>query len=66
MSCMVLTAPKITMATTQFARTACYESCWCLEEQFDPRHQPLRMKWVVVTDDNGNRRLQIDWHAGRE
>lgn len=66
MSCMTLTAPEITMATTQFTRTARYESCWRVEEQFDPRHQSLRMNWVVVTDDNGNRRLQIDWHADRE
>ena len=66
MSCMTLTAPEITMATTQFPRTACHESCWRVEEQFHPRHQPLHMSWVVVTDENGNRRLQIDWHADRE
>jgi hypothetical protein len=65
MSCMTLTASEITMATTQFTRTACHEACWRVEEQFHTRRQPLRMNWVVVTDENGSRRLQIDWHAGR-
>lgn len=66
MSCMTLIAPDITMTTTQFARDVCYESCMAVEELFVPQHQPLRMNWVVVTDENGNRRLQIDWHADRE
>ena len=42
MSCMTLTAPKITMATTQFMRAGCYEKCWHVEEQFPVRHQPGR------------------------
>lgn len=66
MSCMVLAAPEITMATTLFMRAACYENCSPLVEQFPVQHQPLRMNWVVVTDENGNRRLQVDWHADRE
>ena len=65
MSCMTLTAQDITMTTTQFARDVCYEGYMAAEELFIPQHQPLRMNWVVVTDENGSRRLQIDWHAGR-
>lgn len=65
MSCMT-TAQDITMTTTRFARELCYESCMSAEEMFIPRHQPPRMNWVVVTDEDGNRRLQIDWHAGRD
>lgn len=65
MSCMILTAPKVTMATTQFNRTAAYEPCSVVEEHFATRQQPVHMNWVVVTDENGNRRLQIDWLADR-
>jgi len=66
MSCMILTAQEITMATTQFTRADCYEKCSHVEEQFPVQHQPPRMNWVVVTDDKGNRRLQMGWHADRE
>ena len=66
MSCMTLTAQDITMTTTQFTRDVCYESCMAVEERFVSQHQPLRMNWVVVTDENRNRRLQIDWRADRE
>ena len=65
MSCMVLTTPEIKMATKQFLRSACYENC-SPSEQFHIQHKPLRMNWIVATDENGNRRLQIDWHADRE
>ena len=65
MSCMTLIAPEIMMATRQFVRAACYENCSRVEEHFPAQHQPLCMNWVVVTDENGNRRLQIDWHADR-
>ena len=66
MTCMILTAPEITMATTQFMRAAYCERCLSVEESFATQHQPLRMNWVVVTDENGNRRLQMGWHADRE
>ena len=65
MSCMTLNAKDITMTTTQFTRDVCYESCMPVEEVFVPQHQPLRMNWIVVTDENGNRRLQMGWHAER-
>ena len=65
MSCMTLIAPAITMATTQFMGTACYENRSALQERFSAQYPPLRMNWVVVTDENGNRRLQMGWHADR-
>ena len=65
MSCMTLTAKDITMTTTQFTRDVCYQSCMPVEEVLVPQHQPLRMNWIVVTDENGNRRLQMGWHAER-
>ena len=66
MSCMTLTAQDVTMTTTQFTRAVCYTSCMPVDELFVPQYQPLRMNWVVVTDENGNRRLQVDWHADRD
>ena len=65
MSCMTLTAQEITMTTTQFTRTVGYESCMPVEEIFAPEYRRLRMNWVVVTDENGNRRLQMGWRADR-
>jgi hypothetical protein len=62
---MTLTAQVITMTTTQFTRSLCYESCMPVEQFFVSQHQPLRMNWVVVIDENGNRRLQMGWHADR-
>ena len=56
MSCMTVIAPTITMATTQFMGAACYQNRSRFEEQFPAQYQALRMKWVVVTDENGNRR----------
>jgi len=65
MSCMTLTAQDFTMMTTQFTRAVCYERCVPAGKPFVSQHQPLRMNWVVVTDENGNRRLQMGWHADR-
>jgi hypothetical protein len=65
MSCMTLTAQDITMTTTQFTRALDYESCMPVKQFFVSQHQPLRMNWVVVIDENGNRRLQMGWHTDR-
>jgi hypothetical protein len=62
---MTLTAQDITMTTTQFTRAVCLQNCLPVEELFVPQYQPLRMNWVVVTDEDGNHRLQMGWHANR-
>lgn len=64
MSCMIVTAPEITMATTEFMRCVLRERSPVIE-QFPTQNQPLRVNWVVLTDDNGNRRLQMGWRADR-
>jgi len=63
MSCMSLFALP-TMATTQLAQTACHETAevWPLSFTAE-RKQPLKMSWVVVTDENGNQRLRMSWTA---
>jgi hypothetical protein len=61
MACMTLFAQPLAMATTQLARIIHYENtCTCrLEENVE--RKSVRMSWVVVTDGNGNRKLQVQW-----
>ena len=61
MACMTIFAPAMAMATTQLARVIRYEApdAWFSEQSADRRS--LRMNWVVVTDDNGGRRLRAQW-----
>jgi hypothetical protein len=61
MACIIYFAQPLAMATTQLARVIRYErlSTWQLEKTAD-RKVP-RMSWVVVTDSNGNRKLEAQW-----
>lgn len=61
MSCMTLLAQETAMATTQLMRIACHEFCtpWKVEEKTE--HKALRMSWIVVTDEHGNRELRSVW-----
>jgi hypothetical protein len=65
MCCGTLIARKATMATTQLACTVRYEVC---RRQVGQRagKKPLRMNWVVVTDESGNRQLPMQWYADRD
>ncbi|HYA24855.1 MAG TPA: hypothetical protein VEF05_11885 [Terriglobales bacterium] len=65
MGCMTLTAQHITTTTTQFTRAVCSQTGRPVEERFVPQCRPLRVNWVVVTDENGKRRLQMGWQADR-
>jgi len=53
-----------TMMTTPFAQTARHEifEVWPVSFTAE-RKQPLSMSWVVVTDEDGNRRLRMSWTA---
>jgi hypothetical protein len=61
MACITLFAQPLAMATTQLARAVHYEDVtpWQLERNVE--RKPLSMSWVVVTDRNGKRKLQIQW-----
>jgi hypothetical protein len=63
--CTVLSALESTMATTQLTRAACCEVCWQQQEEQQAEQKPLRMNWVVVTDESGMRRLRMCWGCGR-
>ena len=60
MACMTLIAQPMTMTTTQLARAIRYDEVFTRQMESN-LVQDLRMSWVVVTDGNGNRKLQIEW-----
>lgn len=61
MCCITLVAQDFTMATTQLMRTAGCEVRWAREEEARTEIRPPRMNWVVVTDEDHNRRMQMRW-----
>jgi hypothetical protein len=65
MACMTLFAQPMAMATTQLARVLPYEDA-CTQLEGNPEHNSLRMSWVVVTDDNGGKKLQMQWTPSAE
>jgi len=63
MSCMTLFAQPMAMATTQLASAIHYEDATLRQVEPKAEHKPLRMSWVVVTDENGKRQLRMHWVA---
>jgi hypothetical protein len=61
MCSITLIAQDVTMATTQLMRAASYAVCWTRPEEARTEFRPPRMNWVVVTDENHNRRMQMRW-----
>jgi hypothetical protein len=61
MACMTLFAPPMTMATTKLARVIYCEDAadWKFESSVE--RNPISMSWVVVTDNDGSRSLQMQW-----
>jgi hypothetical protein len=63
MSCMTLLAQPA-MTTSQLARSICFEnSITELTEMIVERNLPLKMSWVVVTDEHGRRQLRMHWRV---
>jgi len=67
MCTITLVAPNLTMATTELTGAACRRVCWQRRDEARTEIRPPRMSWVVVTDENHIRRMQIRWvpSAGR-
>jgi len=61
MACITLFAQPMAMATTQLARAIHYEESSISQSVSNVERKSLSMSWVVVTDKNGNRKLQIQW-----
>jgi len=62
MSAITPIATPMTTATQQLTSPGYPEVCFSGKER---QLQHLRMNWIVVSDDQGKRRLQTDWRAGR-
>ncbi|MGB9072433.1 MAG: hypothetical protein WCC22_07150 [Terriglobales bacterium] len=59
--CATVLAPQVTL-TTPFVVAAQYQdSNFRRVEHARDRKRPLSMKWVVVIDEHGNRRLRMHW-----
>ena len=59
MASMILNAP-MAMATTQLTRVVRYQEA-SVSESPRVERTPLRMSWVVATDGDGKRKLEILW-----
>jgi hypothetical protein len=60
MCCMTLFAQPMAMATTQLVRVHHEDAAlWQVEPKAEQK--PLRMSWVVVTDENGKRQPRMHW-----
>ena len=63
MNCMTLFLQPMAMATTQLASAIHHEDRSSLQVESTTEHKSLRMSWVVVTDERGQRQLRMHWVA---
>lgn len=62
--CTILIAPQIT--TKRSTDAVCYQDVKFNRAEHDEhRKAPSSMKWVVVIDEIGNRRLEMRWTVAR-
>ena len=61
MTCMTLFAQPLAMATTQLVTAIQREQNFSWHVEPKTEHTSLRMSWVVVTDERGQRRLRMHW-----
>jgi len=61
MACVTLFAQARAMATTRLVSVIHYEDARSWQVKPKAEHTPLRMSWVVVTDENGKRQLRMRW-----
>ena len=63
--CATVLAPQVTMSTPVVAVARYQDSNLRRVEPTEDRKQSLERKWVVVTDEQGNRRLRMRWTVAR-
>jgi len=63
MACITLFAPTLAMATTELTRALHYEAASTQQAEMHGERTPLRMSWVVTTDNAGNRQLRMQWSS---
>ena len=66
MCCITLVAQDITMATTQLMLAAGCEVRWTRQEKARTEFRAPRMNWVVGTDENHDRGMQMCWVRSAE
>jgi len=66
MCCITMIAQDLTMATKQLMRAAACKVCWPGHDSVRTEFRPPRMNWVVVTDENHNRRMKMCWAPSAE
>jgi hypothetical protein len=66
MACMTLFAQPRAMATTQFTSAIRCEAADLQHFGSSTANTPLRMNWVVVTDNHGGRQLRMQWTSSGE
>jgi hypothetical protein len=52
-----------TIAATSLSRAACYDKSLPVDEKHQTEFRPVHINWVVATDANGKRRLQMHWRG---
>jgi len=65
MACIPFVAP-LAMTTTELTRAIRYEIAWTGQSRSNVESNSLRLSWVVVTDNDGSRRLQMQWTPSAE
>jgi len=59
--CTILLAPEMRM-TKRLTNAVCYQDLKVKRTgHSEDRKRPLSMKWIVVTDEQDNRRLEMRW-----
>ncbi len=66
MTCITLFAQPLAMATTQLVSTVQHEDTFSCHVEPKMEHKTVRMSWVVVTDESGQRQLRMHWVAAEE
>jgi hypothetical protein len=63
--CTILLAPEMRM-TKRLTDGVCYQDLKVKRtEHSEDRKRQLSMKWIVVTDEQDNRRLQMRWYVAQ-
>lgn len=52
-----------TIPTTSLSRAARYSNCRPVDEKSETEFRPVHIEWLVASDANGKRRLQMHWRA---
>ncbi len=66
MTCATLFVQPMAMATTQLAREIRHERAFSWQMEPKAEQKSLRMSWVVVIDELGQRQLRMHWIAGED